>query len=82
MYTAENVLVAGKQFEGICIKKAEVIKYVEDLRAQGYAIINSVIGGNGKCALEIMKKWRGLAKMLVKEIKMIEGIVKKDVDEK
>lgn len=46
-----GVLVAGKEFEGLGLRKNQVISHVRELRSLGYQILNSLTLGNSKMSL-------------------------------
>lgn len=48
----ERKLVEGPEFEGQGLKKGEVVKHLQELRALGYSIINSLLMANAKLAGE------------------------------
>lgn len=78
-YEPENnqkILVEGKQYEGLGLKKSEVIKHVEDLRALGYSILNSLVMGNAKTAFIMVKSaFPNLPKLLMNDVNIMPGVL-------
>ena len=78
-YEPENntkILVEGKKYEGLGLKKQEVIKHVEDLRALGYSILNTLVMGNAKTAFVLVKSaFPNLPKILMKDVLILPGII-------
>ncbi len=46
--------VEGREFEGLGLKKSEVIKHLEELRALGYSILNALTLGNAKLSFSLV----------------------------
>eukprot|EP00347_Sterkiella_histriomuscorum_P022045 403331879 len=69
-------LVEGIAFEGQGLKKSEVIKHLEDLRALGYSIINNVVLGNSKSAFNLVKLlFKSLPKLLIKDVMILPQVM-------
>ena len=66
----------GRTFEGQGLKKFEVIKHIEDLRALGYSIINSVLLGNAKLAFNLTKLlFKSLPKILMQDVMILPQLL-------
>ena len=52
--TSEKTLVDGDDYEGLGIKRQEVIKHLEELRGLAYTVINSILIANAKLANDFM----------------------------
>ncbi|CDW82063.1 UNKNOWN [Stylonychia lemnae] len=71
-------LVEGRQFQGLGLKKSEVIKHLEDLRALGYSIINNVVIGNAKLAFNLVKLiFKNLPRLVMKDVMILPNVLEK-----
>ena len=74
----KRVLVEGRSFQGLGLKKSEVLKHLQDLRALGYSILNNVVIGNAKLAFNLVKiVFKNLPKILMKDVMVLPNILEK-----
>jgi len=70
--------VEGDKFDGQGIKKGEIIKHLEELRALGYQIIANVCMGNARASLKTLnEEFQELAEMLLYDSKILIKILDK-----
>jgi hypothetical protein len=49
-----GVLVSGKEFEGLGLRKDQVIGHIRELRSLGYQILNTLTLGNSRMSLALV----------------------------
>jgi hypothetical protein len=49
-------LVEGKEYEGLGLRKEQVVEHIRDLRSLGYQILNSLTTGNQRTSLSLVSE--------------------------
>jgi hypothetical protein len=70
--------VEGDEFEGLGLKKYEIINHIEQLRALCYSIINILIMGNSRLTIKVFEEvYPSLAMILMSDARVFGNSLRK-----